>query len=80
MVIQPGTFGLTGEVIKVIDAATSAVKLAGPLAEALGKHKPSQLTYDQHRQAGSRAGARWQSATPNTDSLSRRGGRRRPQR
>jgi hypothetical protein len=80
VVIQPGTFGLTGEVIEVIEAATPARKIAGPLAEALGKHKPSQLTYDQHRQAGSRAGARWQSATPNTDGLSRRGGGRRPQR
>jgi len=79
-VIQPGTFGLTGEVIEIIDAATPAGKLAEPLAKALGKHKPSQLTYNQHRQAGTRAGARWQSATPNTDGLSRRGGRRRPQR
>ena len=80
VVVQPGTFGLTGEVIEIIDAATPAGKLAGPLAKALGKHKPSQLTYDQHRQAGSRAGARWKSATPNTDGLSRRGGGRRPQR
>ena len=80
VVIQPGTFGLTGEVIEVIDAATPAGKLAGPLAAALGTHKPSQLTYDQHRQAGTRAGARWKSATPNTDGLSRRGGGRRPQR
>ncbi len=80
VVVQPGTFGLTGEVIEVIDASTLAAKIAGLLAEALGKHKPSQLTYEQHRQAGSQAGARWKSATPNTDGLSRRGGGRRPRR
>ncbi len=80
VVVQPGTFGLTGEIIEVIDASTSSAKLAGLLAKAVGKHKPSQLTYDQHRRAGSQAGARWKSATPNTDGLSRRGGSRRPRR
>ena len=80
IVIQPGTFGLTGEVIDVIDAQLSADKLTEPLAKALDKHKPSTLTYDQHRQLGAQAGAHWKSATPNTDGLSRRGGGRRPRR
>lgn len=76
IVIQPGTFGLTGEVISAIDADTKAAKLKDGLAKALGKHKPSQLTYNQHRQAGAQAGARWVSKTPNTDGLARPGGRR----
>ena len=80
VVIQPGTFGLTGEVIDVIDAKMPAGKLLEPLAKALDKHKPSTLTYNQHRQMGAQAGARWKSATPNTDGLSRRGGGRRPRR
>ncbi len=80
VVVQPGTFGLTGEVIDVIDAKISANKLIEPLAKALDKHKPSTLTYDQHRRMGAQAGARWKSATPNTDGLSRRGGGRRPRR
>ena len=80
VVVQPGTFGLTGEVIDVIDAQMSGNKLVESLAKALDKHKPSTLTYDQHRQMGVRAGARWKSATPNTDGLSRRGGGRRPRR
>ncbi len=80
VVVQPGTFGLTGEVIEVIDGKMTASKLVETLAKALNKHKPSTLTYDQHRQMGARAGARWKSATPNTDGLSRRGGSRRPRR
>jgi len=80
VVVQPGTFGLTGEVIDVIDAKMHAGKLVKPFAKALDKHKPSTLTYNQHRQMGAQAGARWKSATPNTDGLSRRGGGRRPQR
>ena len=80
VVVQPGTFGLTGEVIDVIDAKTPANKLVEPLAKALDKHKPSTLTYDQHRRMGAQAGAFWKSATPNTDGLSRRGSGRRPRR
>ena len=80
VVVQPGTFGLTGEVIDVIDAKMPAGKLVEPLAKALDKHKPSTLTYNQHRQMGAQAGARWKSATPNTDGLSRRGVGRRPRR
>ena len=76
IVIQPGQFGLTGKVIGEIGPEAKATKLKDGVAEALGKHKPSQLTYEQHRRAGSQAGARWKSATPNTDGLSRRGGRR----
>jgi len=80
VVIQPGTFGLTGEPIAVIDAKTSASKLVESLAKALAKHKPSTLTYNQHRQMGSQAGARWVSKTPNQEKEARRGGGRRPQR
>ena len=80
IVIQPGQFGLTGKVIGEIGPEAKAAKLKAGMAKALGKHKPSQLTYEQHRQAGRQAGARWKSATPNTDGLSRRGGSRRPRR
>ena len=41
----------------------SADKLIEPLAKALDKHKPSTLTYDQHRRMGAQAGAHWKSAT-----------------
>ena len=78
IIIQPGTFGLTGEVITVIDAATNPRDLAKALPQALAKHKPSELTYDEHRREGARVGARWQSKTPNQEQSSgRRGGGRR---
>ncbi len=80
VVIQPGTFGLTGRVIDVLDAETNASQLVGPLAQALGKHQPSELTYDQHRQAGAKAGARWESKTPNQEQGSGRGRGGRPRR
>ena len=85
IVIQPGIFGLSGQVIHAIDADSKAPELRDMLAGALGRHVPSQLAYNQHRQAGVRAGARWQSRTPNTDRGGpRRGGprgrRRRPRR
>ena len=78
VVIQPGTFGLTGEVIGVIPADTPSAQLQSQLATALARHKPSRLSYNQHRQAGVQAGARWQSKTPVTDGAGGRRGRRRP--
>jgi hypothetical protein len=50
---------------------TRADQLQKLLSRALGQHQPSRLTYTQHRQAGHRAGVRWQSKTPNTDRLKR---------
>jgi len=76
VVIQPGTFGLTGEVLGVIPADTPAAQLQTQMANALARHKPNQLSYNQHRQAGVQAGARWQSKTPVTDGARRRPGRR----
>ncbi|MCH2183439.1 MAG: hypothetical protein MK108_15680 [Mariniblastus sp.] len=80
IVIQPDTFGLKGQVIRQITATTKAVELPQALAQALGQHEPSQLTYNEHRRAGSQAGARWTSKTPNQEQASGRGGRRRPRR
>ncbi|MBI84604.1 MAG: hypothetical protein CMJ81_15535 [Planctomycetaceae bacterium] len=79
IVIQPGTFGLTGRVISSGDPETTGDQLQKFLSRALGRHQPSRLTYTQHGQAGRRAGARWQSKTPNTDRLNR-GRPRRPRR
>lgn len=74
IVIQPEPFGLNGKVIREIAVDAKAGELKNQLAQALGKHKPSELTYDQHRRAGSQAGKIWESKTPNTDGA---GGRRR---
>lgn len=80
VVIQPDTFGLKGQVIQQIDVTTKEIELPQILAEALRRHQPSQLTYDEHRRAGSQAGARWTSKTPNQEQAEGRGGRRRPRR
>ena len=77
IVIQPGTFGLTGQVIDVIPANTSAKQLSTSLANALKRHQPNQLTYDQHRRAGTQAGARWESKTTNQEKERGRSGRQR---
>ena len=76
IVIQPGTFGLTGQVLATVPPDTLAGELRDALAKALNRHRPSQLTYSQHRQAGVRAGVRWQSRFPSTA----RGGRQRERR
>ncbi len=76
VIIQPGTFGLTGKVIGVIPADTPAAQRQSQLASALARHTPSRLSYNQHRQAGVQAGARWQSKTPVTDGAGGRPGRR----
>ena len=76
IVIQPGTFGLEGKVLGEIAAGTRAGELKNQLAKALGNHKPSKLTYYEHRRAGAQAGKHWESKTPNTDGA----GRRRPRR
>ena len=73
IVVQPGTFGLSGSVIKSLDADATAEQLKQPLSMALAKHQPSKLTYEEHRREGMRTGAKWKSATPNTDSGARRG-------
>ena len=46
------------------DTLSEEQKIRG--RKALDKHKPSTLTYDQHRRMGAQAGDRWKSATPNT--------------
>ncbi len=83
IVIQPGTFGLTGQVIGVVPSDMLAAELRDALSTALNRHRPSQLSYSQHRQAGTRAGIRWQSRVPNTARSGRQGDRsrgRRPRR
>ncbi|MEE3371758.1 MAG: hypothetical protein VX346_20675 [Planctomycetota bacterium] len=80
IVIQPGTFGLTGKVLDAVPPDTLAAELRDALAKALNQHRPSQLTYNQHRQAGMRAGVRWQSRVPNTARGGRQGDRRRRRR
>ena len=65
IVIQPGTFGLTGQVIGVVPPDMLAAELRDALSTALNRHRPSQLSYSPHRQAGTRAGIRWQSRVPN---------------
>ena len=80
IVIQPGTFGLTGRVIGTLPPETDTADLREHLATALNRHRPSQLSYNQHRQAGVRAGARWQSRVPNTARGGRQGGARRGRR
>ncbi len=77
IVIQPGTFGLTGTVISAISADLPTDRLGDALAKALARHKPSTLSYTQHRREGERQGALWQSKTPVTDGMGRPGGRRR---
>ena len=69
--LQPGQWVL-------VRPATAGVGLAGvQLANALGQHKPSTLSYYEHRAAGVRAGKRWESKTPNTDNSGPRNPRRR---
>ena len=80
IVIQPDTFGLTGQVIDAVSSDTVAAELRDALAVALNRHRPSKLSYSQHRQAGVRAGVRWQSRVPNTARGGRQGGRRRGRR
>ena len=80
VVIQPGTFGLTGKVIQQITVPAKGTDLAQVMGQALSQHQPSRLTYDEHRRAGSRAGARWTSKTPNQEQARGRGGQRRPRR
>ncbi|MBT6451083.1 MAG: hypothetical protein HOK62_10255, partial [Verrucomicrobiales bacterium] len=72
IVIQPGTFGLEGSVIREISANAKAGELKKQLANALGQHKPNTLSYYEHRAAGVRAGKRWESKTPSTDNSSPR--------
>lgn len=71
VVIQPDIFGLKGKVIQEISFKVTAAQLKHSLAEALGRHQPSTLTYEQHRRQGAAAGQRWESKTPNTDGIGR---------
>ncbi len=77
IVIQPGTFGLSGMVIREISGDLPAARIRGHFALGLNQHKPSQLGYYEHRAAGVRAGKRWESKTPNTDNSSPRERRQR---
>ncbi|MBC8324789.1 MAG: hypothetical protein H8E27_04105 [Verrucomicrobia subdivision 3 bacterium] len=77
IVIQPGTFGLTGKVIREIGLDLPLTRLKGHFALGLNQHQPNQLSYQEHRAAGVRAGKRWESKTPNTDNSGPRNRRRR---
>ncbi|MBR91041.1 MAG: hypothetical protein CMO66_07240 [Verrucomicrobiales bacterium] len=72
VVIQPGVFGLNGKVIREIAPDISDEQLKQSLVEALGRHQPSELSYEEHRRQGAAAGKRWESKTPNTDGQGRR--------
>ena len=75
VVIQPDPFGLKGEVMGVAPVDADRPRLEEAMLLGLTIHRPSELSYEQHRQLGSRQGQRWETATRVTDSAGQRRGR-----
>lgn len=76
IIIQSGTYGLTGDVLVQVNRNDATYKLKQSLMRALTLHKPEPKDPRSHIATGRRLGVNWQTKIPVTD----RGPRGRPNR
>ncbi|MFT7619222.1 MAG: hypothetical protein ACI97A_002872 [Planctomycetota bacterium] len=75
MVVKPGEFGLTGEVIDSVSATAKVDKIEKQLLVIAKKHKGLSKDSRQSIRKGRKSGAKWETEVPVTDPHD--GGRRR---
>ncbi|MDA1013309.1 MAG: thioredoxin family protein [Planctomycetota bacterium] len=79
LVIQPGRFGMTGEILSEIPQDTAAADLRDALNLSVVLHQKFAKQTRTHIAEGRRSGVDWKTAIPVTDPGIPAGGRRRPQ-
>jgi len=70
-IVQPETFGRSGQVL-VQTAAIDSAALAGTLRAGLARHQRESKTFRAHVRRGQEKGVFWETATPVTDPMERR--------
>ena len=77
LIVEPGKFGLTGNVLVQLDADASAEKIATALRNAITKMERPHRNHRAHVKMGIELGVEWESKTPVTDPEAAEGVRRR---
>ena len=73
-VVQPGSFGLDGTILRKTSAKASGAELQEFLRTGIAAFTRQALSRREHHERGRKAGAQWETVTPVTDEG--RGGRR----
>ena len=70
LVVQPGSFGLDGKVIKRVDSNIELEALVDALTSSLGLYEtPATVSHRAHIQNGVKAGVFWETNLPVTDRM-----------
>ena len=77
VIVEPGKFGLSGEVLAQLDADASSEKIKAALSNAITAMVRPYRNHRAHVKAGIELGVEWESQTPVTDPEAAEGVRRR---
>jgi hypothetical protein len=70
LIVEPGTYGVSGKVIGQLDAGASADEIQQALAKALREFTPQVKFHNAHVQTGYNLGIEWETIVPESDSQS----------
>ena len=70
LIIEPGTFGVSGRVMAELDAGASGKEIQQALATALKDFTPQVKSHNSHIQTGYNLGIEWETVVPESDAQS----------
>ncbi len=70
LIIEPGTFGVSGRVMAELDAGASGKAIQQALATALQDFTPQVKSHNSHIQTGYNLGIEWETVVPESDAQS----------
>ncbi len=70
LIVEPGTYGVSGKVIGQLDAGVSADEIQQALAKALREFTPQVKPHNAHIQTGYNLGIEWETVVPESDAQS----------
>jgi len=70
LIVEPGTYGVSGKVIGQLDAGASADEIQQALAKALKEFTPQVKSHKAHIQTGYNLGIEWETIVPESDAQS----------